>query len=591
MNKKFFSLITKHLNAIYWVMFIFVIISRIWLITGVPKMFIYGPHDDLFYARASQSIIRGQWMGLYGEYTLIKGPFYSFFLIFSFLTGFALYLNETLFYIGACLVLYFAVEPIIKNRWLRFLLLTIMLFLPSSMPNWFHLRVYREFVYFSLTLYVTAFSIGLLLRSNRKLATLIVWSVGLGLSMGAFLLTREEGVWILPILVLLLICCLFKVWKGNRENPILRTIILVSTIIIWYLPTVIVSWLNYSHYGYWGVTEQLDAEFNRVLVNLGRIETEYWHPSIQIPKEARLAAYEVSPSLNQFQEQIERYVDSWNPADDGAMALKPRWFLDQYGNGGDEIGNGHFLWLLRGVIVHNGYYADGNYPRYIYQEIADELEQACDSGLIACKNKSLLPAMAGSISQKHLPIIYRMFTENFVEMISLDSVTISSLDVNRSWPSWPEGNDEFWVFEQFSYNPVDTIQTVADDDLPKNIYGVIDLRYRSIIIKAKIMSQILNLYKIFSTVFFIFGLFSLLALVVILIIWKEVLNYFDLIAVPGFALALVITRLLVLTIIDATTSIPAIQYGASLQIFLPIFTFCSIFGLVWMIKNHPIKST
>src|SRR3989304_3324277 len=104
--RAFFHAIRRNENQVFIFVFAISILFRIWLITGVPNIYIIYPHDDLYFAKAAHYIIHGQWMGPYSQMTLIKGPFYSFFLIISFLTGLPLLLNETIFYLLAFIVFF-----------------------------------------------------------------------------------------------------------------------------------------------------------------------------------------------------------------------------------------------------------------------------------------------------------------------------------------------------------------------------------------------------------------------------------------------------------------------------------------------------
>jgi len=579
--KNTIGVISNHKKKIFWFVFILLILLRILLITGIPKMLIRGPHDDLYYAKAAHYIIHGQWMGPYDQLTLIKGPFYAFFLIGSFLTGLPLFLNETLFYIGACILLFFAIEPLLQNKWWRMFFFAVVLFTPASLATAMHIRVYREFIYYALTLYVTSFSIGLLLRIEHDISKLWFWTIGLGVSMGAFMLTREEGVWIYPELFVLFLFCIISIWIKKYPKKILRTIQLIIPVFVWYIPILLISYLNFTHYGYWGVTEQLEQEFNRVLSTQARIETNApWHPAIQIPKEDRLAAYDVSPTLNQFKDTIESSIVGWNYHDDIAMTMKPDWYLNQYGDGGSEIG-AHYLWMFRNVIAHHGYYSDGSYPEQIYRQIADEIEGACSAREIVCEPKSPLPAIVGSIDKRHIPIITRMFFENLYHSVNQDLVNIVSLDISN-WPTWPEGNDEYWFFESLIYNPIDTIKTTQNENLPKIINGSLDLRFRILDYKETYMRNILNKYRFFSMPAFILALIGWLVLMLTNIFKKQLHHWINFTVISSFVLGLMVLRLLVLSIISATSSISGMIYGSSVQIFIPIFT---IIIFTWGIRQ------
>ncbi len=561
--------------------FIILVFLRIWLITGIPKLFIYGPHDDLFFAKAAHYIIHGQWMGPYNQMTLIKAPFYPFFMVLSFFTGLPLFFNETIFFVVACIVLFFAFIPLIKNRWWRLLLLTLVLYCPASLITLINIRVYREFVYFSLTLYIVAFSIGLFLRLDSKTPVLLLWSIGLGLSMGAFMITREEGVWIYPILFLLLISCLFFIWLKKMDKKIKRSFLILLPVFLWYIPGFIVSSLNYSHYGFWGTTEQLDPDFNRVLSTLGRIKTSgAWHPAIQIPQEARMKAYEVSPILYEMKDSIESAVVKWNIYDDQSMSFKPEWYLSQYTNGGGEIG-AHFLWLFRDVVYEKGYYATGKYPRDFYKQLADQLESACNDGKLDCSPPPKIP-LIGAIDQRHYPIILRMFFEGGLHLLRQDYVEIVSLDIN-TWPTWPENNDESKYFEEFAYNSVDGPGIRSGEYPQYSINGKTDMRLKILPYKEKMMVKIVNIYKGFTAPAFVAGFSAWIFLMFLSISNERRKSQEQYLIISLFVMGLFFSRLMTLAIVDATTSIGGIYfYGASNYLFIYVFSFLM---LNWMFKH------
>jgi hypothetical protein len=560
---------------LFTAIFTILLAIRIWLITGIPKLLIYGPHDDLFFAKAAHYIIHGQWMGPYTQMTLIKVPFYSFFLIFSYLTGLPLFLNETLFYILACLVLYVAFSPLIQFRWWRLLLFALICYCPISLATSWNLRVYREFIYVSLTLYVISFSIGLFLRLDRKISQFLIWSIGLGLSMGAFMITREEGVWIYPILFLFLSCCLLFIWMKKIDNKIRRSFLVLLPILLWYIPVTIVSALNYSHYGFWGTTENLDPDFNRVLNTLGRIKSSRWYPFALITKDARMKAYEVSPLFNELKSRLESSVPNWNINEDKAMSLKPDWYLNQYGNGGSDVSSGFFLWLLRDAVYSKGYYADGKYPSDFYKQLADQLESACTEGTLVCSRPQKTPFI-GAIDQRHYSIILRMFFENIFHLLNQDYVEINSLDI-KAWPVWPENKDEYKYFEEFVYNPLDGFEINSAEDTQYLINGKIDLRVKILPYKEKIMEKIIKIYDGFTLSVFLTGFISWIFL---LISTRRGGTQEYYLAISFFMMGLFFSRLMTLTIVDATTSTPGRFYGASNYIFIYIFSFLMLYWIL-----------
>ena len=158
-------------DKVFYILLGIIILVRIFLITGMPKSLATYRHDDLYYAKAAHNIIHGKWLGEYSHLTIIKAPFYSLFMILSFFSGLSLNICETIFYVVACISLISALSPVIKNRWWQLFIFVFMCFVPSSLATAINIRVYREFVNFSLTLYIISFSTGLYLRFNSNIKT------------------------------------------------------------------------------------------------------------------------------------------------------------------------------------------------------------------------------------------------------------------------------------------------------------------------------------------------------------------------------------------------------------------------------------
>ncbi len=580
---KLLDITHQHEGAIFVSVIVALIVFRIWLIAGIPKLLLYAPHDDLFFAKAAHYIIHHKWMGPYSQLTLIKGPFYAIFLVFSFLTGLPLQINETIFYVAACIVLFYALSPLIKNQWWRLLVFALLLFTPASLTTYMNIRVYREFVYFSLSLFVTAFSIGLLLRLKEKLSILVLWSIGLGVSTGAFMITREESVWIYPMLFLLLLICLFTLWRGSADRKWIRSIVLILPILIWQIPSQIVSYLNYSYYGFWGVSETLDPDFNRVLNDWARVENNSaWHPAIQISQEARMELYEAVPLLAEMKDTIENEVTSWSNWDDDAMTSKPIWYLEKYSNGGTEISNGHFLWLFRQVVAEKGYYSNGKFPRDFYSQVADQIEEACNNGSLKCSSPRNIP-FVGAVDRRHFPIILQMFYEGLLHILKYEYVHLMPLDI-RTWPRWPDNLDEYKYFQEFSYDSLygPGISPGVEDSHQYMVNTRIDIRLKMLGIKENLIKRITDFYNLFTLPLFCIG-FVLWILLTALNRFGTRLKFDPLVlGVSSFVFGLFISRLMTLAIVDATTSVSAIAgYSNSLYVFIHIFSFLMMY---WMIK-------
>lgn len=569
-------------RRVFWITSSALIGFRIWLSTGLPMMYGYFPHDDLFYAKAAHYIIHGQWMGPYSQMTLIKEPFYPLFIVAAFATGLPLFLAETLFWLGACAALFYALRPLARSAWWRLFVLAVLLYSPPSLAFDWNLRVQREFVYYSVTLYVVAFAVGLLLRLDRSVGKVLAWAAALGAAMGAFVLTREEAIWIYPAMFGLLLGCVVLIWRKGTDRKWLRSAIAVSPIILWYLPTIAVSWLNYSSYGYWGTTEQLAPDFARVLNTLSRIKSTTWYPFIPITAEARTKAYQASPLFASLEPAIDSQLPNWQPWDDLSTSIKPQWYLQKYGNAGNEIG-AHFLWLFRDAVYSTGYYASGRYPQAFYRQLADELVSACRNGKLDCSPPRLIPII-GNVDARDYPIITRMFLDGISHLLVLDPsmpfVTTSAFSIS----AWPAYDNSFKYFDEFVYNPIEVQQPGPRKTSDLMLGGKTNVSLKMLAVKSSIMRGIVAIYRILTLPLFLLALAVWFALLVMAATRKASGVPAEYLMTSIFLIGLLFSRLVVLAIFDATTSIPAtIHYGTSTYVFIYSFS-----GLMMIAGSRPL---
>jgi hypothetical protein len=430
---------------------------RLWLIIGVPKMSLFAAgHDDAFFAKAAHYLLQGQWFGPYSEMTLIKSPFYAFFLTASHFTRLPLMLTETIFYVLACLLFLLALSPLPGSPWWKLAGFAFVLFNPAALLTSTNIRVYREFVYLSLLLYVAAFATGLLVRSTARPVRMVWWALGLGVSVGAFLLCREEGVWIFPAVLLILAAALKKVWEKPLDLQIGRTALLLLPVLLWNVPSWYVARLNYLNYG-WGIVQEESArDPQRLLSTLSRIRTSApWHPAVQIPAQARVAAYGASAQMDSLRPWIEGGMPEWNQWEDQLLTRKPAWYVAEYGGDGGDLDNTYFMWLLRSAVADAGHARTGESARVFYEQLANQLEARCASGDLECGPALPVP-LVGSFQKEHGSIALRMLRDDIPAFLELEYITVPDLNI-RQWPAWRSREPNQPYFQEFTFDPVDTV--------------------------------------------------------------------------------------------------------------------------------------
>jgi len=369
-----------------WVVVVSALIAtRLWLGSGLTvTAYAMATHDDRLFLLMANRMLTGAWLGRpYGSMSLAKGPFYSVFVIVSWLLGLPLLFAEQLLYVAAAALFMLAIRPVLPSRFARTALFAVLLFNPLTWHAQPATRVMREGIYPALSLIVFACAVGLLTRLDRSRRQVSAWAAALGISLGAFWLTREEGVWLLPGLMILTIPAITRLrtsWK-----PLVGALP-PFVIACAFLPVVFGS-VNAYRYGVFETNEYREHPFKAAMGALQRVEHSSWHPQIPLPTETRARIYAASPRFAELRPFLEGNVgEAWTRNTCS-------------GTGGqvcDEIGSGWFMWALRDAVDEAGYYRRGaGAVAAYYESVAAEINQACDARRLACgpPSDSLMPPL------------------------------------------------------------------------------------------------------------------------------------------------------------------------------------------------------
>jgi len=268
-------------------------ILKIWLVLGQKVCAIApAPGDDELLLSQAESILRGEWLGPLTDLTLVKGAGYPIWLAANHLLGLPLLFSQALLYAIACAVLVVAVRPLLAP-WARALVYVIVLFNPSSWAEEPATRIIRDGFYSSVTLLLLALATGLALRISRGLGVSTKWALGTGLTGAVVALTREEGIWLVPSLLLLLSLGVLRAWRGGLRTWILPVAVAAAAFAV---PVGTVATLNYRYYGLFTTCEATAGYYLAAYGALTRVKTANWNPYVPVPLDARRRIYAVSPT-------------------------------------------------------------------------------------------------------------------------------------------------------------------------------------------------------------------------------------------------------------------------------------------------------
>lgn len=386
--------------------FIFIILSvlKLWLVAAIPLTAIgTAGHDDRLFLNLAHFLAKGEWLGVYNQLTLAKGPMYSIWLAFNFHLGLPLLFAQHLLYLCAGLILVIALRKVVKYSLILIFLYALIIFSP-------HLevvtRVVREGIYPALSILVLAGLIGLYTNRSNRLTIFGLWATFLGVILTALWLTREEGVWIMPSVILIMAYVVLLIYRSEQLSSVFwkRTALCLLPLFILFGGLQLVSVINKIYYNTYTVVEVKSDSFVSAYGALLRVKHPNWKRYLPVPKEVRQSIYQVSPAFQELEYFLEQKLTQW---------YRPgcRHYPETCG----DIAGGWFMWALRDAVALAGYSQSGEMADRYYSNLAKEVNIACDSGLLDCLSEraTLMPPL----TQAHLKPTLQAFGQGIKSFI------------------------------------------------------------------------------------------------------------------------------------------------------------------------------
>lgn len=391
-------------RSLFWSMLILILL-RLWLVEAQDFLATYTPHDDYLFVKLAKHILSGVWLGPYDQVTLVKGPVYPLFIAAAHHTGMPLLLVQHLLYSTICIIAIMALRPLIKNQWLFIIIFFLLLFNPFTYTYPGAGRAFRFGLSMPLVLGLFSSIGALLLRVNYTFKNQITWSTAIGFIFSLLWYTREEGIWLLPSLMLfaLYFLCL---GSGFTFTKILKRLALLLPIpLIFICFTVTFSHLNQKYYGAPSIIELKSPEFQSALgglMNINVVKTERYIP---VSRENQNAAYEVSPTFKQLQPYFEN------------------------GNKGSQLPTSFYIWTLRDVVRKSGNAKSLPEALEFYGKIGKEIGAACEAGTIPCLKRK--PSIKPVWRAEYIKLIPATFWDIFKQAITFRTFTLQANEYKK----------------------------------------------------------------------------------------------------------------------------------------------------------------
>lgn len=401
-----------------------------------------GMHDDGFFMLRGMSIVAGDWMGAYNQYTLIKGAGYPLFLAAAAYFHIPATLGHALLVVGAVWLLATLVRKVFVSAWLAFVVFEVVLwnFGPESS------RIVRDAIYPSqFLLCFSLLPLAFLAEKKRVRWLLAVLS---GLSIGWLLITREEGAVTLPAFLLISVYFFFKSRRQGKFAMGNYWKVAACCCFFAVLPSVLVASRNYRRYLQF---EAVDTQgpFAAAMSALESIDQSNERPFMAVSREVREKAYAVSPTFARLRSLID---DPGAPLIVGWKNAGCTYLPSSCG----DYAVGWFMWGLRDAAALNGAFANAHTSAVFFRSIRNEVNAACRSGRLAC-HSSLVPLMPHLTSEE-----LGKFPSSFGELLRrLLFLIPPALDAGSSIGTLEQMRDAAAFTNVYNFTPSPALAPVA----------------------------------------------------------------------------------------------------------------------------------
>lgn len=360
-----------------WLAFVaavaFVVVLRQVLFADLPIFVRGSTSDDQLMMAMASGLIEGDWLGPYAACTLMKGSFYPMLVSATHAAGIPYIAALTALHTAACLFFVSQMRFVIRNRWLLFVLLVVLLFDPAALSCRSFQAIYRNSITAMQVLVIFGAVFGLWLDYGDKRWKDIARAVIAGLAIWAFANTREDAAWVLPFVVVGLALVVAKAVRAFANDRKVRR--LVAGVAITILPFALifagnayVVGQNEARYGEAIRLECSDGSFADAMRSIYAVKDPVDLQYVSVSREKLERLYEASPALRSIRADLDRKVAQYS----GYGRFSER----------GEVEDGWFLWALRYAAFEAGAATTLQDSQDFYGRVHVEIEAALDAGML-----------------------------------------------------------------------------------------------------------------------------------------------------------------------------------------------------------------
>ena len=346
--------------------------------------------DDGLFISHARGLLSGDYLGGYNGGRQAKGPGYGLFLAASHLTGLPASFTHAAFFLSSLGFFAFAVARLFRSR-----ILGVAIFVLCAMHPMFPLeRFLRDSIYTSQVLLILGC---LIFATISTPARATGWGIAAGLAFGWFWITREEGIWLVPAVLLLLASVVVR--HATSRQMLAAGAVVAGFAGGFLVPQLAYRTANLAYYGYFYGVDIKEPNFTRAFSLVQSVRDGEQIPYVPVSKSTRAIIYEASPTFALMKKSLD---PQGRPIVDHGCRHYPHTCGDYAG--------GWFIWHFRQAAMQAGAISSPREASAFYGRLGDEIEAACETGKLSCASSFVpyMPRVSSEQVANALPILTKV---------------------------------------------------------------------------------------------------------------------------------------------------------------------------------------
>ena len=320
--------------------------------------------DDQLMVKLAASMLQGDYLGTLNALTFVKGISFPLFLAGNTALGISYTSAINIFYSLACIFFVYTLDKLMNKPWMKYVLITILIFNPIMYSSEILQRVYRNSLIPSQVLIIFASYIGMYINRKESNKKLLIYSLIGGLTLLFFWNTREDSIWILPFVIVWTIIYIINLFVIKKIN-IKKIIIFVLPIIILIIGNTSIKLINYKYYHAYIRIDEDNTSFANTIKTMYKVKANEEIEYVTNTREKINRLYEISPTLKSIEKELNNRMDEYS-------------IIDRVND--KEVEDGWFWWTLRLAAEDAGLYDSYEHADTFYKNVTNEIETAIKEG-------------------------------------------------------------------------------------------------------------------------------------------------------------------------------------------------------------------